>query len=313
MKYINLTICCLLTFFMSAGIANAQNQDNSQRADTTVNPDNIVDTLQSKAGIIRNEIAIGGSVGISVINYSLVEGGSRSDGSSGISGILGLAYTRNFNEHFGIVSGIEMTRYGSKASYDVIEGKREYGNGDDRLEFDYSINGYIEEQSTMMISIPVMAQYSALLSDQATFYLAGGFKFGLPINAKATIFSKKLSTGGFFFTENMRYYEDLPERGFTRLEQPVVNPVDIPMKVSVAASIETGSYFTLIKNVRLYVGVYLDYGLNNIRSIKGDNMLVGYNTLSPSIFTHKSVLNTSLSDNVRILATGLKLKMSFGW
>jgi hypothetical protein len=310
MKYTHLSIYCLLAVFMTGGTANAQIQDKTQGADTTVVD---TDTTVNKKynADIRHEISVYGGAGLSVINYSLDKSGSRTDGSSSVAGILGIGYTWNINDNFGLATGIEMSRYDGKASYDIISGEKEYGTGDDRFRFDYSMRNYIEEQSAVMISIPAMAQYSAPLSDHVTFYLAAGFKFGLPVNAKATIFPGNLSASGHYYFENRTYYDDLPQYGFAN-SKPASVTSDIALKVSAAMSIESGVRFSIMDNMRIYTGAYFDCGLNNIRS-KHEDMLVNYHELNPSAYTYSSVLNTVHADKIKIFAVGLKLKISFGW
>jgi hypothetical protein len=297
---------------MTAGISNAQIQ-NADTAVVSNERKTRTDTTKNKIyRDLRHEIAIYGAAGLSAINYSLDKSGSRSDGSNGISGILGIAYTWNINDHFGVVTGVEMSGYGGKASYDIISGEQEYGTNDDKFKFSYSMKNYIEEQSATMLSIPVMAQYSAPLSDPVTFYLAAGFKFGLPIKAEATIFPGTVSTLGHYYFENQTYYDDLPQYGFTT-GNPNSITRDIALKVSVAMSIESGVRFSIMDNIRVYTGAYIDYSLNNIRSKAEDQLLISYNRLNPSLFTYKSVLNTTLADKLRIFGVGLKLKVSFGW
>jgi opacity protein-like surface antigen len=312
----HLSIYCLLAVFMTGGIANAQTQDEAQVADTisanTTAVDTDTTTVKKKYNAdLRHELSIYGGAGLSVINYALDKSGSRSDGSNSVAGILGIGYTWNINDNFGVVTGVEMSRYNGKTSYDVISGDREYGTGDDRFKFSYSMRNYIEEQSTVMISIPAMAQYSAPLSDPVTFYLAAGFKFGLPVNAKATIFPGDVSTSGYYYFENQRYYDDLPDYGFTNSKPSSVTS-DVALKVSMAMSIESGVRFSLMDNMRVYTGAYLDYGLNNIRS-KHEDLLINYHELNPSAYTYSSVLNTAHADKIKIFAVGLKLKISFGW
>jgi hypothetical protein len=295
----------------ATGVDTALNP--ATRADTVSGATTRTDTAAGKTSrYIRHEFSVSGAAGLSVINYSLAKNGARSDGPSGMAGTLGIGYTWNINENFGLVTGLEVSTFGGKASYDAVSGEKEYGTGDDRFRFSYSMTKYVEEQTATMLSIPAMVQYSAPLSDPVTFYLAAGFKFGLPVKAQATIFPGTLNTTGYYYFENRTYFDDLPQYGFAS-STPATVTSDVAMKISAAMSIESGVRFSLTNSIRAYTGAYIDYSLNNIRSKAEDEILVSYNEPNPSVFTYKSVLNTTLADKVRLFAVGVKLKISFGW
>jgi hypothetical protein len=300
-KYTRLIICCLLTLVTTAGNTGAQTSTEESTADAK----------QNEVKKLRHEVAVYGAGGMSALNYSLDKGGSKTDGENSISGIAGIGYTWNINESVGIVTGIEATTYGAKTSYDLAKADREYGVGIDKFKFMYTIGNYVEEQDIVMLLIPVMAQYSVPLSDKIRFYLAGGGKVGFSMQAQATVFSNSVNTSGHYYYENQTY-TDLPKYGFVSERNPKSTVVDIDTKALVTASIETGARFVLHEKILLYTGAYLDYGLNNIRSVK-DRHLINYQEFNPSVLKFGSVLNTAFVNNVKVLGVGLKVRLSFGW
>jgi opacity protein-like surface antigen len=259
---------------------------------------------------LRHEIALYGAGGMSVLNYSLDMGGSKSDINGGIGGVAGIGYTWNINYHLGIVTGLEMTVCDAKTAYENISTEQKYGSGSDKFIFKYSMQNYIEEQNIVLLSIPAMLQYSVPLTKSAKFYLSGGFKIGLPVRAEATIFPGTVATTGNFYFEK-QIYDDVPERGFYSASPPSISR-NIDMKVAIAASLETGARFFLTENILLYAGAYLDCGLNNIRSTKNRELL-NYQEYNPSVWKYASVLNTPHVNKVKTFAAGLKVKISFGW
>jgi hypothetical protein len=267
---------------------------------------------------LRHEVGIFGGGGMSVLNYSLNMGGSKTDGASGISGFFGIAYTWNINHQFGITTGLEMISYGAKTTYESItsdpkDPNNTYNAGDDVFEmlFQYTMENYVEEQTAAFFSIPVMLQYSVPLSGTKKFYMSGGLKFGLPINAKATIFPGTVTTSGYYSFQNQTYTE-LDRYGFINAKSLASTTKDIDVSVLLTASLETGMRFYLTDKILLYTGAYLDYGLNDIRSTK-DKGLLNYQVQIPSELKHASVLNTSHVNKVKTLGVGLKVKVSFGW
>jgi hypothetical protein len=267
---------------------------------------------------LRHEVGILGGGGMSVLNYSLNMGGSKTDGADGISGFAGIAYTWNITHRIGIATGLELIRYGAKTTYETITSDpndpgNTYNAGDHvfRMLFNYTMENYVEEQTAAFLTIPVMLQYSVPLSGTKKFYVSGGLKFGLPINAKATIFPGTVTTSGYYSFQNQPY-TDLPQYGFISAEALASTTNDIDVSVLLTASLETGVRFCLTDKILLYTGAYLDYGLNNLRSTK-DKELLNYQVLIPSELKHASVLNTSHVNNVKTLGVGLKVKVSFGW
>jgi hypothetical protein len=338
-------ICCLLMIFATGSIAKAQTNTADSIAkvpedmvagivevrDTAFSIAEIQDmvfdvadmsggTSVSKTAMreLRHEIAIFGGGGMSVLNYSLDKGGSRTDGTDGISGLAGISYTWNINARIGIATGLEIAGYGAKTTYDAVSNEKAYGTDRDKFYFEYKINNYIEEQSIVFFTVPVMLQYSVPLSETKKFYLSGGLKAGFPVNAKATIFPGAVNTSGRFEFEHQTYEDDafLEEYGFFSNLRPGSLTSDIDTNISLAASLETGVQFRLYKNILLYTGAYFDLGLNNIRSTDNRD-LITYQDPSilkfANILKFASVLNTEHINNVRILGAGLKVKVAFGW
>jgi hypothetical protein len=256
----------------------------------------------------RHEVSVYGAGGMSNLTYSLDKNGSKTDE---FGGIFGIGYTWNINESFAIVTGVEMTNYNAKTTYDAISIPKIYGTGLDRFEYTYSMNKYIEEQDAVLLSAPVMLQYSIPLSASVKYYISGGVKVGLPVRTNAAIFPGTVNTSGYFYFEN-QIYTDLPHHGFVSGIHPNSTNSDIDLMVSLAASLESGVRFSLTKNILLYTGAYLDYGMNNIQS-KRNKHLINYQEFNPSVLEYSSVLNTSLANKVKIFGAGLKLKISFGW
>jgi hypothetical protein len=292
-------ICCLLTALSAIGLAKAQTGNAIESEPAFEEP--------------RHEIALSGGGGMSALNYSLDKGGSRTDGTGGISGFAGIAYIWNINNSVGVVTGLDLMSYGAKTTYDAVQKDKNYY---DRWVFSYKINNYIEEHDVSYLSIPVMFQYSVPLSGSKKFYVSGGFKVGFPIQAKATIFPGSIDTWGYYYDVEHKYetddITDMSPEGFVRNHQPGYISGEIDVNALFTASLETGARFFLSRNILLYASAYLDYGLNNIRSSSNNN-LINYQELTPSVFRYASVLNTPHVNKVKTLGVGLKVKVSFGW
>jgi hypothetical protein len=313
MKYTyTIIICCLFAILAATGVAEAQSVIFRSVNDTTVTLSE-TDTTVRHVNELRHEIALYGAGGMSVLNYSPDMNGSKTDGLGAIGGI---GYTWNINYRLGITTGLEVTSYNAKTTYDAISMDKNYGAGVDRFNFRYSMSNYVEEQDVTFIMIPAMLQYSVPLSGSAKFYVSGGCKVGLPIRANATIFPGTVNTSGHYYFENQTYISrpdvNMEQYGFVSGLKPDPIESDIDVTVLITASLETGARFYLTDNILLYTGAYVDYGLNSIRSEKSRN-LINYQEHNPSELKYASVLNTPHVNNVKVLGAGLKVKISFGW
>lgn len=256
-----------------------------------------------------HEFSVYGFGGLSSLNYKLSEGGTKS-GGAGVG--AGIGYTFNISDSWGIATGGEISSAGSKATYGSLSGEYEYGTPGtwEHFRFHYSQNGYEEQQKVTLFSVPVMLQFKTLLGSSAHFYLSGGFKIGLPVSARATVSPGTVTTSGEFSYEQIEY-RSIEEYGFVTGMPLGKTESSIDLGISAALALETGVRFSLNDNVALYTGVFLDYGLNDVRSTK-DRHVTGYQIATPSTFVHGSVLNSALTDKANIFATGVKIKISFG-
>jgi hypothetical protein len=280
----------------------------AQTSTDTVKTQSASDTVKM-AKTFRHELLLYGAGGASMLKYSLAKDGGKTDGANNIVLTAGLGYTWNINEHIGIVTGLEITEYESKAEYSAISGDRDYGVTEkNRFNFGYSITGYIEEQDFILLSVPVMAQYNFPMSGSIVSYLSGGLKIGYPVQAKATISSTAINTFGHYYYENQTY-TGLPQYGFITNNKSASMERDIDTNISVALSLEAGLKFLLLDKILLYSGIYFDYGLNSLRSEK-EMQLINYQELNPSDLRYGSILNTSFVDDVRLFGIGLKLRLS---
>jgi hypothetical protein len=265
-----------------------------------------MDSLRSKSP--THEFSVYGLGGLSGLDYKLSGDGTKSGGAGGG---IGLGYIFNINDNWGIVTGAEVGIFGSKVAYDSHSGEYEYGTAGtyDHFKLRYSMSGYEEQQKVTLFSVPVMVQFKTP-TGRAHFYLAGGIKFGFPINAEATITQGRVTTSGDFSYEQIEYV-DLEEYGFVNNMPLAETKSKIDLGFSATLALETGVRFSLSDNVALYTGAFLDYGLNDIRSVK-DKHVIDYQISAPSEFVHNSVLNSALTDKVNIFAAGLKIRLSFG-
>jgi hypothetical protein len=263
MKYTFLSICCLLM----VNIAVAQ-------------------------------FSIYGVAGMQGLKYK-TDGGSQSIGF-GYGG--GLGYSISMSSSWKICLAAEYAMYNSKASFGTLSDRYNYGTGEGKSRFSYSLKDYEEKQNVAMASIPVTLQYQT--GDSIKFCVSGGLKFGLPLSAKASINPGTVSASGEYEYEGQTY-ADLPQHGYPDGTKLPSTQCDIDLGYSAAVTLETGLILR-----RFYAGVYLDYGLTNMQKTK-DKHPLEYQESHSSTLVHNSILNTALIDKINIINAGLKIKFLF--
>lgn len=216
---------------------------------------------------------------------------------------FGIEYTYNFNNNFGISLGAEFQHFKSEVKAFAISGNYQATDFEmESFEFRYSMRSFKEEQTVGFINIPIMFVYQ---NQEYDFYVRAGGKIGLPLSGKFKS-GYNLYTSGYYPQYNAELF-DPAFMGFGEFNN-VQADGDLNIKPTYIASVELGIKQPVGKS-NLYVGFYLDYGLNDIVDKK--SRLADY-TVSDSGagFKYNSVLNTEYVDKIKTMAFGVKLRYS---
>jgi hypothetical protein len=308
MKKISLIIICLAV----ANIVTAQTGQTAQTGEPQqtaqvkktgyTKPDKPV---KADEELSVHEFSASVMGGVSSFGYKVSDG----SGSTGFGGGIELGYAFNFNRQFAVLTALGVMIYNrtldsnSSETYDATD-----ENGD-RFKFSYLISGYSEKQTATTLYLPLMARYRMPLSNEKLKYtVAGGFKFGLPLNSKATISRGAVTSTGYYEYED-RLYFGMPEHGFVTDRPVPQSREDIDAGFLTMLSIETGVQLSSGNN-KFDLRVFFDYGLNDVHKSK-DKHIVEFIQSNPSQFKYNSILNTELIDKVNLFSAGLKLGVRF--
>ena len=264
----------------------------------------------------RHEFSISTGGGVSKLNFLEIAG----ERNFGFSGNFGLGYHFFFTQEFGIGTGAELALYNTQFKmneYDVNSMAADI-DGDD-FEFRSTISGYSENQSIMLLKIPLMLQVQSGGSQQ--FYMAAGGKVGFPLSGKYKSTISSLYNSGYYEHENA-LYDSQEFLGFGKFTNKKYEG-DLSYKMSFFVSIEAGLKSQIGEKTYLYFGAYLDYGINNIIDAPTEpSPFAEYNADNKPPFRVNSVLisqyglgnDTSpqlFADKVKPMAVGLKLRLAF--
>ena len=255
----------------------------------------------------RSELSVYVGGGLSGLTYK-PDAGSQ---SPGFGGLFGIGYTWFVSGRWGVVTGLELSMYQAeytagatyKDSHHATSGTSST-LGDDFV-FSYEYQRFSEKQSAFFLQIPVMAQFQT-----GRFFASAGIKIGIPASGKYDISAANLTTSGYFPSENQTY-NDFPDRGLGDLGAASYSG-NLDMGIHYAAALEAGGQWFLGKRTNLYVGVWLDYGLNNLSKTGAIGLkkpVVEYDHKVSGCLKYNSIIDTT--DKLSAMSAGLKVKLTY--
>lgn len=259
----------------------------------------------------KQEISVWGAGGLSTLKYSTDIG----DNKNGFGGSFGVGYNYFFTDQWSLGTGLELSLYNAKTTFDTYSDAYKSNDGEYDFEFRSTVNGYEEKQNTMFLNIPIIAQFQMPIFGENQFYAAGGFKFGIPVSKKYKVSSATLNNSGYYAQWSEQNGRELVMdsqefMGFGKFDKSG-DKKDLDLKVACILSLEAGMKWKVGEELSLYTGAYFDYGLNDINK-NNDKKLVQYHTADPANFITNSIVHTKLTDKVVPMAAGLKVRLAFG-
>lgn len=224
-------------------------------------------------------------------------------------GSLGLNYTFPLGNHFGLLTGIQAGFYNAKAS--VKDGATLTSNtvDDQGSAFEYRVTptGYKETQHFLAAGIPVMIQYHT--EGKTQWYIDAGGKVLVPFHGETKASAQQLVLTGYYPDVNVEL-KDLPQHGFGTVNNWQSKSTN-DLKLTATASLATGFRFELSEKLHLYTGVFVDYGINDMKKDATQaTSIVAYSPTSISNVQGTGVM--AMSENAKLLAYGIQVRLGFG-
>ena len=258
----------------------------------------------------RSEVSLYFGGGLSSLVYKPDIGSQN----MGTGGMFGIGYTWFVSGRWGLLTGIEASLYQAeyvnnsafKGSDPAMSGSLIPSLGNDFV-FSYEYQKYSEKQTALFLQIPLMTQFQT-----GRFFASAGIKIGVPINCKYNITNADLTTMGDFPYE-IQIYDDLTHYGLGYIG-PVTYSGNLDLNVIYAAAFEAGGQWFLGRRTNLYVGVWLDYGLNNLSKIGaiGDTKSIveyDHRKATSGFLKYNSIVDTIEKTNG--ISAGLKVKLTY--
>jgi|26BtaG_2_1085354.scaffolds.fasta_scaffold00435_8 hypothetical protein len=229
---------------------------------------------------------------------------------------FGVNYRYYLNSTWSLSTGLELQKFKGEVSYNFIEDAYQTTDSEgEEFEFRYAVQDLTEEQSASYLNIPVKLQYEG--HGKIRFYAAGGVKIGMHIKSEHETSISTLKTSGYYSQYDAELHA--PQfMGFGEFTNIKSGKKELNGKTNLAIEIETGLKFITANNRAFYVGLFLDYGLNNIIANNYQQNLVSYNSEDPTAFISESILTSANKkkgsayvDKTHTLAYGLKIQYAF--
>ena len=251
----------------------------------------------------QHEFSINAFGGMQPINFSIT--GGTTSGAIDFGG--GIGYNYNFSKEWSIGTGADFSFY--NASLEM----KQYNLEVNTPNYDLTINatGYKEDISALLLEIPLTARYT-LPIEENSLQFTGGFKFGFPFSAKYTASADRLQTSGHFLLEDQTYrnVDDV------FINEALTDQYDKwDAKMSIMLTIEAAYRFAIGEKYGFAVGVYFNYGFNDMQGSKDKYPvnIAGLNAdVTKAIYTYNSMLDTERASSIRPMAVGLKLRFDLG-
>jgi hypothetical protein len=281
----------------------------------------------------RHEYSFWNTNGISTLKYKPNYGNRNSR----LGTLLGVGYTYYYHYNWGIHTGMEYglynatfhmrnfrdthTRYGFD---DLTPG---WTGKDELIDYHTEFSIYSEHQQLQTINIPLTFQFQTPLSGGLhQLCIFAGAKLSIPIQSTYRVTGSTLYTWYYDYKSNQEFRPDPTGYGTPYLEDLgcfynypyTTERRPSQFKIAGSATLEMGAKWWLTKELSIYLGMYLDYGFNNI-SKQSTHHLFEFESeiiemVSSSILTSqyasKGEAETSFTNKVVPLSFGIKVRMS---
>ena len=261
------------------------------------------------AGAQDSEFSLSAGGGLAGLKYDLSNGESKL--KPGFH--AGIGYTKFFNSRWGLATGVELGYYQSRATLtpNTVFSSYEIDSENNAFEFRVKTKGYEEKQSLYALQIPLMVQFQPLSKSSTQLYAQGGVKLGIPVSSSYQTKADEINASGYYPDVNAEI-TDLPAHGFGT-QTNWKSKGDYDFKPSYALAAEAGVKFRLSLGNHLYAGLFIDYGLNNIKKGEGDQTLLTYHPTAVNQSQATGVFSLAhTTGDVRLMAYGIKLRIGIG-
>jgi hypothetical protein len=260
----------------------------------------------------KHELGLSAGTGLSTLLYKRTGDEGAVKGGAGLAGSLDYSYS--FHPNIAIVTGLSLTYSSAQAESKAISQSVEQTYMFDvptTLELASNLENFTERQKTIFLHIPIMVRYQSTIVGKTQYYVALGGKIGFNVWNKYKAHADALVTTGNF-DEFKQIFKDVPSHNFLTTNNVNYSGVKTFNTPDFSIALEAGVKQTITRGTRLYVGLFCEYGLTNLLSIRGtEDALISYNPDNSRTFQYSGLFQSSHISSVHLLSAGLKVRFTF--
>lgn len=231
------------------------------------------------------------------LSYKLQNGTEK--GGFGTSVNAGYSYF--LNEHWGLQTGIGLKSVRPEATLNFMTGNPSTDTDGEDYEFRTYYNNWKEKENLLFLDIPLGLNYRQELSEKFHLLATAGLKIFVPLKTTYKTTGGEIVTSGYYSQYNVEL-KDLPRHGFNTITGQLTG--DVSIKPSYSGFAELGALYSLSPGFDLYVGGYVDYGLNNVAK-NSDKFVYQQDGV------YNGVLASNELDEARTVFLGLKVGLQW--
>lgn len=231
--------------------------------------------------------------GLNNLSYQLQDGTQQAR----LGYTFNAAYSYFLTPKIGFQTGLGLQSYSAEGTVNYLTTSSETDIMGDPFVLNTSYKNWKERQQAVFLDIPLEFQYRHFFNSKIGLLASAGAKIAIPISTTYKTQSGSITTTGYYKKWNVTL-SDLPQYGYTTPTKSFEN--DYPLKNAYSAIADVGGLYKLSDKADLYVGGYINYGLNNI--LKPDSKVV-YQMDG----TYNGLLASAQTDKVIPVSLGLKI------
>lgn len=231
--------------------------------------------------------------GIHDLNYGVSSGTVKA--GYGYSASVGYSYF--LGAHWGLQTGVAIQSFEAQSTINGLLTMSAVDSKGDAYQFRNQYTNWQEKQQALFVDVPLTVQYRHFYNKNIGLLVSVGGKVSIPVSGSYKTTGGDMRTTGYYSQWNAELY-DLPLHGFTNYSSTFSG--DLSLKTAFSGIADVGCMVKLSEKMSLYLGGYLDYGLNSVISASN-------RPLYQPDGTYNGVLASDHAKEVKPIAFGLKL------
>jgi len=250
------------------------------------------------SGIIQAQqpeqyIFINAGGGFHNLSYTLQNGSEK--GQAGYT--LNAGYSYFFNPHWGLMTGIGIQSFHALSTLNYSSSTPDVDADGESYLFRSKYTNWQENQHALFFDIPLSLQYRCPVSNKLGLLASLGAMISMPVSAAYKTSGGQIVTTGYY-SQYIAELKNLPQHGFSTFTGSYKG--DMTLKTAWLGVADLGGLIRLNSKTDLYIGGYLNYGLNN--SLKSDSKL-----MFQSNGKYNGVFASNQTSQVNPMSVGVKV------